>query len=74
MTYETIERDPVLGARLWRVSDCTACNGTGKDWHPGCGDAAATCRTCDGDGQVAKFKWLDINNKPYGAWHGGGAA
>jgi DnaJ-class molecular chaperone len=69
MTYETTTHDPILGRRLWRVTDCKPCDGRGEVWHAGCGDGAATCSACDGAGQIGKYRDIDpTTDKPYGPW------
>ena len=38
----------------WNLSDCRACDGSGRVWYPGCGDGDTPCSACDGVGQLAK--------------------
>mgnify|MGYP003120692167 CR=1 FL=1 len=65
--YLTIERSP-HGDKLWKLSTCTACDGTGTTWYPGCDAQPAPCHKCDGMGETAKFKRLDKNGEPFGYW------
>ena len=44
-TGELTPRPPVL-------TDCKQCDGTGREWYPGCGDGDSPCYDCDGIGQV----------------------
>lgn len=67
-TYYTKEHCPVLGSRLWRVSTCTSCGGSGGEYYAGCCDSVATCNRCDGMGEVAVFKWLDSSGNAFGSW------
>ena len=67
MPYETIERSP-HGDKLWRITECKACEGRGTVWYPGCDGAPAECSRCDGFGETAKFKRLDKDGKPFGHW------
>jgi DnaJ-class molecular chaperone len=60
--------DPMLGKRLWRVSDCAACNGTGAQWHQGCDGQSANCNRCGGFGQTGVYKDVGLDGKPYGQW------
>ena len=41
--------------RKFEVIDCPDCR-DGEVWYPGCGDQAATCRTCEGVGQIERRK------------------
>jgi DnaJ-class molecular chaperone len=48
-----IERDPLLGSTEWTITACQPCDGTGRVWHPGCGDNDTPCNRCDGVGEAA---------------------
>ena len=56
------------GDKLWRITECKACEGRGTVWYPGCDGAPAECSRCDGFGETATFKRLDKDGKPFGAW------
>ena len=56
------------GDKLWRITTCKACDGTGTTWYPGCDDAPAECSRCDGFGETGEFKRLDKDGKPFGHW------
>tara|TARA_R110002051_G_scaffold246741_1_gene306370 strand:+ start:401 stop:616 length:216 start_codon:yes stop_codon:yes gene_type:complete len=67
--HEFTTHDPIEGRQLWRVTDCTPCEGRGRIWYQGCGDSDATCSTCDGAGQIGKYRKIDFKTgKPYGQW------
>lgn len=53
MTGETEYQDE--WGRKFEVIDCPDCR-DGEVWYPGCGDQAATCRTCEGVGQIERRK------------------
>ena len=66
--YEVTQNDPVLGSRRWRVEPCKRCEGSGQVWHLGCGDGSVDCRSCEGMGEVARYRYLDKDGVPFGPW------
>lgn len=68
MSYQVKTCDPLTGRKLWAVTDCKPCEGRGRVWYPGCGDSAATCSACDGAGEIAKSRDLDVDGNAIGPW------
>jgi len=57
-SYTHIEHDPLLGSTEWTITACQPCDGTGRVWHPGCGDNDTTCNRCDGMGETATSRTI----------------
>ena len=46
-TYQITDND-----RIYTVTTCTTCEGTGREWHEGYGDEDDACYTCSGAGEI----------------------